>query len=241
MQNQRKNAKKQDNNSKMTSEYYRDILDWDVENWSKTLSFWMEKTKLDLSKCYALDIGALNGGISLFLALNGANVVCSDVHGPSEKAKTLHEEYDVASRISYASVDAIAMPFPDNSFDLVTFKSVMGSNIYFPREKIMREIYRVLRPHGELWFAENLRGSPLHAMARKLRGKTTWYYLTANKIVALCEPFSVKNFRFYGCLAVFGRYYVLQTILGKIDCFFDAVIPSRWKYILFGVLKKGSK
>ncbi|MGD0553278.1 MAG: class I SAM-dependent methyltransferase [Sedimentisphaerales bacterium] len=226
----------------MTSEHYRDILDWDVENWSKTLPFWMEKTRLDLSKCYALDIGAYNGGISLFLALNGANVVCSDVKGPTKKAKTIHEKYDVASRISYASVDALAIPFPDNSFDLVTFKSVMGDRgTYCQREKMMREIYRVLKPHGELWFAENLRGSALHMMARTFSHHRTWHYFTANEIIALCEPFSVKNFRFYGCLAVFGRYYIIQTILGKIDRFFDAVIPSRWKYILFGVVKKGSK
>ena len=131
----------------------KEIFEWDIENWSKVLEFWLQNTKLDISRSYALDVGAHNGGISLFLAKHDVKVVCSDLNGPTEKAKQLHLKYGVSDHISYTDVNVLAIPFPDNSFDLVTFKSVMGAlRCYKNQEKMISEIYRVLKPVGERLF-----------------------------------------------------------------------------------------
>ena len=131
--------------------------------------FWLANTSLDLSKYLALDLGSRNGGLSLFLALRGSQVVCSDLNGPSDNVKKLHQKHSVSSLVSYAAVNVTSIPYPDLYFDVVVFKSVLGALQTYPNQtKMMQEIYRVLRPGGELWFAENLVASPLHMLARKL-------------------------------------------------------------------------
>ncbi len=231
---------------KLTAEQRQDIMNWDVENWSKTIPFWMERTKLDLAKCTALEIGSYNGGITLFLALQGATVVCSDVNGPAEKAKLLHQKHHVDNLVSYADINAVSLPYPDASFDLVAFKSVMGhKDVYPQREEIFREIHRVLKPGGELWFAENLRGSALHMAARNglLRRANEWQYFAQAEIARLCAPFATKSFRQYGFLCAFnhgavGRIGAVQKTLGALDSVLNGVIPARWKYIVFGIAGK---
>jgi ubiquinone/menaquinone biosynthesis C-methylase UbiE len=136
-------------------------------------------------------------------------------------------------------LDAIAIPFPDNSFDIVTFKSVLGAlGTYKNQEKMINEIYRVLKPGGELWFAENLKASILHRAARRIYRGNAWRYPSLKEIVSLCKPFASKSLKPYGFSAVFGRIESLQTLLGKIDRILDGIIPSRWKYIVFGVARK---
>jgi len=113
-----------------------------------------------------LDLGARNGGTSLFFALKGLNCVCSDLKGPTEQAKILHKKYNVCELIRYECVDCASIDYPDNTFDIVAFKSVMGSvgaNKNFDNiNKAFDEIYRVLKSDGILLFCENLRGGFLH-------------------------------------------------------------------------------
>ncbi len=216
------------------------IIRWDVENWSRTLDFWHSKTKLDLRFCHALDIGTGNGGLSLFLALKGASVVCSDVNGPSDQAKALHEQYGVSERITYATADARSIPFADGSLDLVVFKSVMGGLSTYPNQKRMvEEIYRVLRFGGEFWFAENLVATLVHRIGRKwvLRRKC-WRYVTISEIDELCRSFGKVYLKPYGFLAAFGRTNSQRKVLGKIDRITNRCIPSGWRYIAFVVAQK---
>ena len=216
------------------------IIQWDVENWSHTLDFWHSKTKLDLRFSRALDLGTGNGGLSLFLALKGATVVCSDVNGPCEQAKVLHDQYGVSERITYATVDTRFIPFADGSFDLVAFKSVMGGLSTYPNQKRMvEEIYRVLRPSGELWFAENLVSTLVHQTGRKwFLPRKYWRYVTISEINELCRSFRTVYLKPYGFLAAFGRTNSQRRILGKIDRIINRCIPSGWKYIAFVVAQK---
>jgi len=231
---------------KLTAAQRQDIMNWDVENWSKALPFWMEHTKLDPAKCRALEIGSYNGGITLFLALQGVTVVCSDVNGPAQIAKDLHKKYGVDGLVTYEDIDAVSLPFPDASFDLVAFKSVMGHKCVHPnREKIFAELLRVLKPGGELWFAENLRGSTLHMAARNLLlGRVNeWRYFSQREIEDLCAPFAEKSFRQYGFLGAFlhgspARVRAVQKTFGAADRVLSAVVPARWKYIVFGWARK---
>lgn len=218
-----------------------DIIEWDVKNWSCGLDFWLGHTQIPLSQSRALDLGSRNGGISLFLAQHCSEVICSDLGGPSEQARSLHRKHGVSARVSYADVDAMSIPYPERHFDVVTFKSVLGALGTIERQRQMiAEIYRVLKPGGELWFAENLVGSPLHMAARRLFVKwgRRWRYVSQTEMVEHCRRFSHAVWRSYGFLGAFGRKEWQRYWLGYFDCLIDPVVSSRWRYILFGVLRK---
>src|SRR5262245_1501654 len=102
-----------------------DILEWDVENWSQALEFWPRHSLLQLSGCEALEVGSRNGGLSLWLALRGAHVVCSDVDGPTEAARHKHQQYGVAHTVTYERVNALDIPYRE-AFDVVAFKTVVS-------------------------------------------------------------------------------------------------------------------
>jgi SAM-dependent methyltransferase len=94
-----------------------------------------------------LDIGIIPGHLAM--ALKGLGC---DVSGVTDDR--LREEMSdrwVAEQIvvSRAVVDREPLPFPDDSFDGVLFTEVLEHLLYDPR-KLVDEIYRVLRPHGEL-------------------------------------------------------------------------------------------
>ena len=56
-----------------------EVIEWDVKNWSRAIEFWEKDIPENLEGMKVLDIGGRNGGLSLFWALKGADVVCSDV------------------------------------------------------------------------------------------------------------------------------------------------------------------
>lgn len=123
----------------------------------------------------ALEVGAREGGLSLYLAQKGFHVVCSDVENPQAMAKGRHENHGVQHLVSYASADATRLPFDDCRFDVVAFKSILGTigrNGQIEQQaKAISEIHRVLKPGGILLFAENLAGTALHRFFRKM---TKW-------------------------------------------------------------------
>src|SRR5262249_46376472 len=134
------------------------FVEWDVYNWSKALDFWLAHTKHDISKCSVLELGARNGGLSLWLALQGASIVCSDITFPSPIALKQHQAYAVSHLIEYKSIDATCIPY-ENKFDVIVFKSLLGGVGAGGRKdlqsKALGEIYRALKKGGELFFAEN--------------------------------------------------------------------------------------
>src|SRR5690348_12125044 len=101
----------------------RDAVGWDATTWSRALRYWDHM--LGQSPLRALEIGARSGGLSLWLAWRGHDVVCSDYPDVTDEARTLHGRHQVAGRIVYQSLDATEIPLRDE-FDLVVFKSVLG-------------------------------------------------------------------------------------------------------------------
>ena len=64
----------------------KDIIEWDVRNWGKVIDF-IEDSQLEFKEKSVLELGARNGGLSLYYALKGAKVLCSDLNGPTKKAQ----------------------------------------------------------------------------------------------------------------------------------------------------------
>jgi SAM-dependent methyltransferase len=221
-----------------------DIVEWDVENWSSALDYWQRHSGLTLPACAALEIGSRNGGLSLWLALSGARVLCSDLEGPTEVAFRKHERYGVSSAITYARLDALNLP-RGSAFDLVVFKSVLGGigsgGARERQQRAVQQMHDALRPGGELWFAENLTASPVHRALRKryVDWGQRWRYVSVDELLEFLEPFASVSWRTLGVLGAFGRNERQRTVLGMIDkLFLNALVPADWRYIAVGVARK---
>lgn len=222
-----------------------DIIEWDVKSWSTSLKFWLKESTLNMENSKGLEIGSRNGGLSLWLAMQGCHVICSDINGPTEKARELHNRYGLSNMIEYSNIDATDIPFDDNSFDVVVFKSVLGSighdNNKEAQAKAMEEIYRVLKPNGELFFAENLCASPLHKVLREnfVSWGRVWRYVSIDEMCEFLKRFSFKKYITTGFLAALGRSEGQRRALCTIDRLLaNRFVPDRWKYIIVGVARK---
>jgi SAM-dependent methyltransferase len=149
----------------------------------------------------------------------------------------------VQNLITYQAIDAVSIPYEEH-FDLVLFKSVLGDIGRGGRDELqelaMQEIYKSLRPGGELWFAENLTGSPLHQLSRKfIKRGLLWRYVSIEEVRQLLSPFCGHSYRTTGFLAIFGRNGLLRDVLGTFDrLLFNHIVPARWRYVAIGVAKK---
>ncbi len=222
----------------------KDIIQWDVINWSQALYFWekhLKKKKYNLKNKHVLEIGSRRGGLSLWAALNGGKVYCSDIMPPSAEAIKLHEKYKIKKNIKYVVVDLMNIPFKKNTFDVILFKSVLGAlKIKENQYQAINEIYRVLKPDGLLLFAENLKASFIHMIMRKMfvNWSKYWRYIDIKEAKDFFSKFKYCEFSTYGFLSSFGRNEKQRILLSKIDKFFNKIIPEKFKYIIFGVVVK---
>lgn len=239
-------------NRQMDKELLHDILDWDVFNWGRAISLWNNKAHEIAQEnpgFSVLEIGAAGGGISLYWALLGATVVCSEIDGRFDRARALHEKYGVSDRVSYLALDAanvLDTPFPyRNEFDVVTFKSVIGGvgvgdDTLYNQVALFENCYNALKPGGYLFFCENLAGSCLHMEARKLfTGHTkSWHYVTIDKVLALADRFDMIELETSGYFGIFGRTDRLSSALSMADHCFERFVQPNHRYIFSAVCRK---
>jgi ubiquinone/menaquinone biosynthesis C-methylase UbiE len=217
-----------------------DIIQWDIKNWSKCLAFWDKNASLGPSK-KVLALGEREGGMSLYFALKGHEVICSDYNPLPDTTKVMHAEYGVAKKITYQRIDMKAIDLEDESVDVVVFKSVIGALGNKPdQEKALQEIYRVLKPGGVFLFAENLEGSRLHQYLRKkfVSWGERWQYVTFADMTNWNASYTSIKTKPIGVLGLFGRSEKQRKFLAGFDAVLTPITPKKWRYILFGVLKK---
>jgi ubiquinone/menaquinone biosynthesis C-methylase UbiE len=106
-----------------------------------------------------LDLGCGIGGPSRYLAKTfGCRVMGLDLTPEfCSVATMLAERTGLADGVEYRQGDALAMPFADQSFDVVWSQNVV-MNIA-DRDRLYAEIRRVLRPGGRYAFADVVAGS----------------------------------------------------------------------------------
>lgn len=90
-----------------------------------------------------LDAGCGEGVLSLILAARGAEVIGMDISKPNIVAANERAKRDGITNVSFLVGDAEALPFPDNSFDLVVSSHVLEHIPDF--DKGLTEIMRVTK------------------------------------------------------------------------------------------------
>jgi len=227
----------------MTKQQTKDIIQWDIKAWSKALAFW--ENNIDWSKVKnGLELGGRQGGLSLWLALNGKTTVCSDLKDVKSTAEPLHLRYNVTSLVKYEDIDATNIPY-ENYFDLIVFKSIIGgigrNDNYEIQQKVFNQIYKALKPGGKLLFAENLVASAFHQQLRKrfVNWGSAWRYVSLNEMNEFLQDFSTVNIQTSGVLGAFGRSEGQRNFLASIDeLLLNQVCPNSWKYIAYGIAEK---
>lgn len=230
----------------MDNNVMADIVEWDCINWARAIKYWDDSLLGDFGDMHSkkvLDIGGRNGGLSLYWALRGADVECTDLNFEAlERAQSLHKKYNIEGRIKYSTLDIKELTVEDK-YDVVTFKSVMGAvgenNNYANQEKMMRNCYRALKPGGFLCFVENLTGSGMHMWLRKKYrpwGKS-WRYVTIDELKSLLADFSDIDMNSFGFLGILGREKCFD-ICSRLDSMFDPLLSVSNKYIASCVAKK---
>lgn len=220
-----------------------DAIGWDIPTWRRAFLHW-ERVLESHPPANGLELGAKLGGASLFLAHRfGTEMICSDLGGPADGAAALHAQHGVSDLISYADANAISLPYDDSSFDVVVFKSILGSIAGVvgaeAMQTTMKEIRRVLRPGGTLLFAENLSATVGHQFLRR-RIRTWgrgWHYLSLNELTVLLDrtfPSAVVKTTGFICVGVPERFGRLRASAGTVDGVLDRVLPMRARYLAFG-------
>lgn len=227
----------------MTRQEIRDIIQWDVASWSKALGYWDKAVNWDqVHSC--LELGGREGGLSLWLALKGKQVVCSDLDHVQATATPLHQKYGVGKLIRYQDINATAIPY-ENHFDVIVFKSIIGGigrkDNRELQQQVFSQIHKALKPGGKLLFIENLVASPLHQKIRKLfiEWEHYWNYVSLDDLHRYLAPFAVHEIKATGMLATFGRNEGQRNFLAAADkALFNRICPDRWKYIAYGMAEK---
>lgn len=222
----------------------RDIIGWDVLTWSTAIDYWDATLGATDAPLTCLEIGAGPGGPSLWLALKGHTVLCSNYQNAREQALPLHERYGVTDRITYEDIDAKNIPY-ENAFDLIVFKSVIGgvgSDGGVSQQQTMDALFRALKPGGMLLFAENIRGTIFHRAVRGLANRlrhASWYYVPYRQLRSMLKPFVDVDVHTTGVLAVFGVREWQRRALARADrAFVNAITPAGWRYMAYGRARK---
>jgi len=138
---------------------------------------------------HVLDVGGGLGGTARFLASKvGCQVTVLDLTEEfCRTGKLLTERAGLSGQIDFRHDSALDIPFPDSHFDLVWMQH-SAMNIA-DKERMYSEIYRVLRPGGQLAFHEVMAGEvfPIHFPAPWAREQTISYLRSPEAIRTLLK------------------------------------------------------
>ena len=154
-------------------------------------------------KMVVLEIGAGTGEHSGVLVDSGAVVVALDISENS--LRLMKRSYLGCSGLVVSVGDMEFLPFKSHSFDMVT---TAGSLSYGDNQRVMREIWRVLKPNGVFICVDSLNNSWVYRLNRWWRFKKGDRSLSTLKrmpslelLDAYRETFGRIECRFFGAIA----------------------------------------
>lgn len=112
-----------------------------------------------------LEVGCGRGGGTSFIARYRGPRTTTGLD-LSRRAIALCRQHRRAPSLSFVQGDALAMPFPDRTFDVVV--NVESSHCYDSMDDFLTEVHRVLRPGGSFLFADLRPAREMVALRRRL-------------------------------------------------------------------------
>ena len=226
-----------------------DIIEWDVLNWSQLIAYWQPIIE-DLPRdSKVLAIGERNGGLALWLALLGFDVVCTDVDPPTEKAIGLHKKYRVVHKIKYEQFDIVNDNITPDKYDVVIAKSVIGglkserndadTRSLEVQRKAIQNIHRLLKPGGYFFSAENMEGGSWVRMMRRIKNEPkTWLYLPYRELATHFDTYSLVQTKTFGILPTLFSIRMLNSFAFFLNKYIMSFMPASSKYIAFIIAQK---
>ena len=168
----------------------------------------------DIQGKLLLDLGCGAGENSVYFAKKGARCVATDYSpGMVEVALQLAARYGV--EIEGRTANAMALEFPDNTFDLVYASNLLH---HIPDPKIaLKEMHRVLKPGGQACFWDPLKHNPVinvyRRMATDVRTEDEMP-LDINIVNYIESLFSETNYDTFwiATLWIFLRFYLIEKV-----------------------------
>lgn len=164
-----------------------------------------------------LDFGCGNGENGVYAAQCGASVTGIDISPEGVANANLNaEQAGVADHCKFAVMDGENMTFPNGTFDLAV---EYGALHHVDLDKAMSELYRVLKPSGEMICVEALRHNPLIHWYRKRTPhlRTEWeteHILGVNDLDVARKYFHDVHVRFFH-LSVLAAVLFRKTLIFK--------------------------
>lgn len=168
----------------------------------------------DLTDKYLLDLGCGAGENSVYFAKKGARCVATDyAPGMVDVAVKLAEKNGV--QIEGKVMDAMALEFPDNTFDFVYASNLLH---HLPNPKLaIREMHRVLKPGGKACFWEPLKHNPVINVYRRIATKVrtedeTPLDINIVNFVKSLYSETVYDTFWLASLWIFLRFYLIEKV-----------------------------
>jgi ubiquinone/menaquinone biosynthesis C-methylase UbiE len=180
-----------------------------------------------------LDFCCGNGDDSLIIARNGASeVIGIDLSEISiENCKERARKEGLENRTSFYVMDAEALSFNDNFFDVITEYGVLH---HLDLERAYFELSRVLRPNGKCICVETLGHNPIIHLYRKgtphLRTKWEVEHILCKKDIEMAGGFfdNVEILGFFHLFTLaavpFRNYPVFKAFLSLLEIIDSAIL-----------------
>jgi len=174
----------------------------------------------------ALDYCCGNGEIALRLARAGAEAHGIDISAAEiETAKKAAAAAGFASRTQFAVMDAEAMCYPDDHFDVIVCSGVLH---HLDVDKAFPELARVLKPTGEIICAEALGYNPAITWYRRLTPhlRTAWeadHILTMREVRKGLDHFARVEVRFFHLFTILAIPFRNLRVFGRLLSMLQAI------------------
>lgn len=161
-----------------------------------------------------LDLGCGAGENSVYFAKQGAHCVATD-YSPGMVEVALKLAASNGVKIEGRTANAMALDFPDNTFDLVYASNLLH---HIPDPKIaLKEMHRVLKPGGKACFWDPLKHNPVinvyRRMATEVRTEDEMP-LDINIVHYIQSLFSETAYDTFwiATLWIFLRFYLIEKV-----------------------------